>query len=212
MTFENQPAPQSIEVEVLEVLPQEGAVVIKGPNGIEGKYMIVEPAKISYAQVGKATVKFSGENISYLRNTKQSGFGSNQQYNKPVYRNYQGYQRSSYNSYPRQSYQQANTYQQANPVVQQPVQQTRQILLFVEDVKGSSLAKLYNDIGAFSKIKATTLHQRVNVESEKIGENKEIIHMKYDAFVYIDLPTSISLNSLNRLVEEIDKKEEVEDY
>jgi hypothetical protein len=212
MTFENTPAPQSIEVEVLEVLPQEGAVVIQGPDGLEGKFQVIAPANMSYARQGKATVKFTGENISYLRNVSENKFGGG--YKKPGYN--PGYQKPAYGGYQRQTYQQpqpANNY--ANPMVQAPVQAVRQVVLFVEDVKGSSLQNLYNKINSVAKIKATTPHLRVNVDTETIGEGKdkkEVIHMKYDAFIYIDLPNLVSFNSLTKLADEIDKPDEVQDY
>ena len=206
MAYENQPAPQSIQVEVMEVLPQEGAVVIQGPNGLEGKYNVIAPANMSYARTGKATIKFTGEDISYLRNiSDRQGFGG-------------GYRRSTFAWGKRPIYQrvpQENNYQ-ANPIVQEQPIAVRQVLLFVEDKTGKQISEIYNKINSVAKIKATVKTLRPLVETEKVeegNEKKEIIHLKYDADIYIDLPNSVPFASLLKLEDnQIDKIEELPNY
>ncbi len=204
MDYENKPAPESIEVEVLEVLPQEGAVVIQGKNGISGKYSIIEPANISFAKPGPANVKFTGEYISYLRNISQSSV------NKPVDKG--SYYKKPYksNSYTqpayRPSYQLATTYKQAEPMVQ-PYQATRKMVVFVENVTGKQIEEVYNKLTPAVIIKESTIEHRADVTSEMI-DGEEVIHMLYDAFIYIDIPNAVSFNSIEKVIEDIKSKKE----
>lgn len=211
----NSNAPESIEVEILEVFPKEGAVLIQSETGNEGRFNVVAPANISYARPGKATVKFSGNDISYLRNasTGNSTKPAYQPYQKKPYYN-QGNQNNYYKNYnqtPAQAPPQfatATNYTQANPVTQAKVEAVRKIVLFYESLTGQEFSEIYNKISSVAEIKASTLHLRADFVSEKI-DKKEVNHMLYDAFIYASVPTGVSSNVLSKLLETIREKEPV---
>lgn len=202
MAYTNTPAPESIEVEVLEVFPSESAVLIQGKDGAEGKFNVIAPANISYAKVGKAMVKFSGENISYLRNSApaQEGYQRsypNQGYKKP----YGGYAKPAYQPAPSIP----NGFQQAAPMVQPKVENMRKVVLAYEDITLAEYASIYNKISSIAEIKASQVVTRPDISSEKI-DGKEVIHLRYDARMYVNLPNSVSYNVLNKLRDELRKE------
>lgn len=81
---------KNYDVDILEVNLEANTIKVKFHSGSEKEFLVVEPCKINYCKVGKASIGILNDEVNYCRSGVSSNFKPNNSgYKKPYNSNFQ---------------------------------------------------------------------------------------------------------------------------